>query len=360
VQLDVKKTTNSNFQEIFRFDPNREVDGILDPGFSSLGPLRGGSYKISMLTINTAFKNNTSVTSSVFQKFEENIPVIKDRFNSGSGVGYEKQSQDVLIPAFLAAYSGKDVNTISLSPFPQIPVPNWRMDYNGLTKLGPFKELFQSVTLSHAYSSSYQVTNFTNSLEYPNVGLNIPLEDYNKTQFANQTNKEGDLIPVYVISQVMISEQFAPLVGINIRTKNKMTARFEYKTKRDLSLNISNAQVTELNAKDWSFEIGYTKANLKLPFRDQGRVITIKNDVTFRLNMSVTNSQTIQRKIAEDNQITNGNINFQLRPNISYVVNQKLNIQLYLDRNTNQPFVSTSFPRSTTRFGTKIQFNLAQ
>jgi cell surface protein SprA len=158
----------------------------------------------------------------------------------------------------------------------------------------------------------------------------------------------------------MISEQFAPLIGVNVRTKSKMTARFEYKTKRDLSLNISNAQVTELNSKDWSFELGYTKSNLKLPFRDQGRVITLKNDITFRLNMSVTNSQTIQRKIEEVNNVTNGNINFQLRPNISYVVNQKLNIQLYLDRNINEPLVSTSYPRSTTRFGTKIQFNLAQ
>jgi cell surface protein SprA len=147
---------------------------------------------------------------------------------------------------------------------------------------------------------------------------------------------------------------------VNVRTKNKMTARFEYKTKRDISLFIPNAQVTELNSKDWSFEIGYTKTNMKLPFKDQGRVITLKNDITFRMNMSITNSQTIQRKIEGENNVTNGNINFQLRPNISYVVNQKLNVQLYLDRNVNEPLISTSYPRSTTRFGTKIQFNLAQ
>jgi cell surface protein SprA len=361
LQLDVKKTSNSSFQEIFRFDPDRlDEFNQPDPGYSSLGPLRGGSYKISMLTINTAFKNNSSTTSSVFQQFEQNIGAVQDRFTNIKGIGYEKQSQDVLIPAFLAAYSGKDVNTVSLTPFPQIPIPNWRMDYNGLNKLDIFKEIFQSVTLTHAYSSSYQVTNFTNSMEYSNVGINIPLEDYNHTQFPDQLNKQGQLIPIYVISQVMISEQFAPLIGVNVRTKNKMTARFEYKTKRDLSLNISNAQVTELNSKDWSFEVGYTKSNMKLPIRDQGRVITLKNDITFRLNMSVTNSQTIQRKIEEENNVTNGNINFQLRPNVSYVVNQKLNIQLYLDRNVNEPLISTSYPRSTTRFGTKIQFNLAQ
>lgn len=136
--------------------------------------------------------------------------------------------------------------------------------------------------------------------------------------------------------------------------------RFDYKTKRDLSLNISNAQVTELIGKDWSFEVGYTKNNLKLPIKDQGRVITLKNDVTFRMNMSVTNNRTIQRKIEEVNTVTNGNINFQFRPNVSYVVNQKLNIQLYFERNVNEPLVTNSYKRSTTRFGTKIQFNLAQ
>ena len=110
----------------------------------------------------------------------------------------------------------------------------------------------------------------------------------------------------------------------------------------------------------WSFEVGYTKNNLKLPIKDQGRVITLKNDVTFRMNMSVTNNRTIQRKIEEVNTVTNGNINFQLRPNVSYVVNQKLNIQLYFERNVNEPLVTNSYKRSTTRFGTKIQFNLAQ
>ena len=99
---------------------------------------------------------------------------------------------------------------------------------------------------------------------------------------------------------------------------------------------------------------------MKLPWKSQGRVLTIKNDITFRLNMSITNNRTIQRKIEEVNTITNGNINFQLRPNVNYVVNQKLNIQFYVDRNVNEPLVTNSYRRSTTRVGFKILFNLAQ
>lgn len=363
IQLDVKRNSNTQFQEIYRWvDFKDDGTGNLTPynDFDALSPTRMGSYRVSSMTIATAFKNNTAIESEVFRKFADNIPVVMDRFETLNLAGYKSQSQDVLIPAFIAAYTGGDANTTALTPFPQLPIPNWRLDYNGLNKLGNLKDVFQSITLSHAYSSTYSVTNFTNSLQYSNVA-NIPLKDYNTgSNFGNVNPETGDVVPIYVISQVMFSETFAPLVGVNVRTKKKLTARFEYKTKRDVSLNISNAQVTELNTKDWVVEVGYTKNNLRLPFRDQGRVITLKNDVTFKLNMSVNNQQTIQRKIDEVNVVTNGNVNIQIRPNISYVVNQKLNIQIYFDRNINQPLVSNSFPRATTKFGTKILFNLAQ
>ena len=355
IQLDVKKSSMSSYQEIFRFDS--------DSGrYLSLSPSMSGSYKVSILTINTAFnfKNNASVNSSVFHTFEKNIPVMQNRFTKTTGNSYEGKSQDVLIPAFLAAYTGKDAKTSGLSPFPNIPLPNWRLDYSGLSKIEVLKDVFQSVTLSHAYSSGYSVMNFSNSLEYQSIGINVPLENYNRNNFASVPNPQGNLIPVYVISQVMISEQFAPLIGISVRTQSKMTVRLDYKTKRDLALNISNSQVTELASRDISAEFGFTKNNMKLPWRTQGRIITIKNDVTMRMNMSYTNNRTIQRKIEDVNTITNGNVNFQLRPNISYVANQKLTTQFYYEYNFNEPLVSSSFKRSTTRFGIKVLFNLAQ
>jgi cell surface protein SprA len=353
IQLDVKKNSTTSFQEIFRIDSTGSA-------YQSLSPSRMGSYKISVVSIKTAFKNNTSTTSTVFEEFTQNIDILQNRFTAVTGNSYETRSQDVLIPAFLAAYTGKSAQTTSLSPFPSVPVPNWRVDYSGLNKLEALKDIFQSITLNHAYSSTYSVVNYSNSLEYANVNISNPIEDYNNGLFASQINSKGELIPVYVISQVMISEQFAPLVGVNFRTKSKLNVRFEYKTKRDLALNISNAQITELNSKDWSVDVGYTKNNMKLPFRQDGRVITLKNDITFQLNMSVTNNRTIQRKIEEVNTITNGNINFQLRPNISYLINQKLRLQAYLERNINEPLVTNSFRRATTRGGVKILFNLAQ
>jgi cell surface protein SprA len=264
-----------------------------------------------------------------------------------------------VIPAFIAAYSGKSADGVSLSPFPSIPLPNWRIDYNGLSKVGIFKELFQSVTISHGYQSSYGVTNYNNSLDLTPeanklVSVNRRVEDYNVTYFNENAT------PIYVINMVTISEQFAPLIGVNVRTKSRLTARAEYKTKRDLMLNISNAEVSEQNNKDVSFELGYTKNNVTLPFKSQGRTIVLKNDVTFRLNFSVTNGKTIQRKIDRPATMVSGNINYQLRPNISYVVNQKLTLQAYFERTVNTPVVTTSYKRAVTRFGIQVRFSLAQ
>ncbi|MFN9864696.1 MAG: cell surface protein SprA, partial [Bacteroidota bacterium] len=318
---------------------------------------------------NTAFANNSNLVSDVFEQFKTNIGILSSRFPRIGGVTEVNQrSQDVLIPAFIAAYSGTSVDGVSLSPFPRIPLPNWRVDYNGLTKISGLKDVFQSVTINHAYTSNYSVVNYTNSLRYSegrgsdvDVRLSSRITDYNTGRNFGSLASTSDsslLIPVYVINQVMISETFAPLIGINARTKSKISLRFEYKTKRDISLNVSNAQVTEQLGKDWSFEMGFTKNNMKLPFKDQGRTITLKNDVTFLFNITLSNTQTIQRRIDDVATVTNGNINFQLRPNIRYQINQKLSIQAYAEHSTNEPLVTSSFPRSNTRIGFKLVFNL--
>jgi cell surface protein SprA len=362
IQLDVKKESTSAYQEIFRYD--QEFGDSELNGFGSFNPSRGGNYKVSFLSIKTAFESSNSDTESdVFKEFEQNLDVIRERFRfANNGAELDNTAQDVVIPAFLAAYSGNSASAVSLSPFPKTPLPNWRVDYTGLNKIGFLKDLFQSVTLSHSYQSSFSILNYSNSLDFEDpetVAIDRPIEEYNSVYFGGH-NADNDYVPVYVISQVLISEQFAPLIGINVRTKSRLTARAEYKTKRDVALNISNAQVTELNSKDISCEIGFTKNNMRLPFKSQGRTIVLKNDVTFRMNISISDNKTIQRKVNDIGTITNGNINFQLRPNISYVVNQKLTVQGYFERTVNEPLVTNSFPRSTTRFGIQVRFSLAQ
>jgi cell surface protein SprA len=170
----------------------------------------------------------------------------------------------------------------------------------------------------------------------------------------------GSYVPVYIIDQVMISERFAPLVGINVRTQNKITARIEYNQERNLLLQLSNIQVTEIRNKDIVVGVGFTRNNTRLPFKVNGKNTVLKNDLNFRCDFTLRNAKTIQRSIEEGSSITAGNLGIQFKPAITYTVNQRLNLQMYFDRNINKPEISTSFRRSNTNFGIQLRYSLSQ
>jgi cell surface protein SprA len=352
IQLDASRRADSRFQEIFRRDS-------LGTGFESLTPTRSGSYSISIISIGTSFESRRNNESEAFERFVENIGVIQNRLNTTNTGGgeYDQNSQDVLIPAFLSAYSGENANSINLRPFPTIPIPNWRVDFAGLSKIPALKDIFSSVNVTHSYRSMFNINNYTNSLQYTeNLSLDNDIIDY---PLASIVNDSGRYVPVYIISQATIAEQFAPLLGINVRTKNNLTARVDYKQDRSLSLNLNNAQVTETTNNDFAVDIGFTKDNLRLPFKSKGRVITVKNEVTFRMNMSIRDSKTVQRKTNGENTVTNGSQNFQIRPSVGYKLNRQLDITMYFERSNTNPRVG-SFRRATTQFGAQVRFNLAQ
>ncbi len=360
IQFSANKSQSANYQEIFRYNTDTLPDGSLGQVPVSLAPTRTGSYNITMITIGTSFIGDDEDNNSpTFKNFEEYREIIRSRLNALNPTGeYNLNSQDVLIPSFIAAYTDTDPNTVKLSSFPKWPLPNWRVDYAGLGKIPVLQEIFSSVNLTHSYSSTFSIGNYTNSLFYDEfIELDYNVEDSRPGMLEND---KGDIVPVYVISQALISERFAPLIGLNMRTKNRMTARIEYKKERNLALNMSNSQITELSSNDFSIDLGYTKSKLKLPFKFQGTTLVLDNDVQFRINFTIRDTKTIQRKIEEINTITQGNINFQLRPTVQYSVNQRLNVTIYFERNINEPRISSSFKRATTSFGTQIRFSLAQ
>jgi cell surface protein SprA len=360
IQLVANKVSSDNFHEIFRYTTDTLDDGTIGQVPVQLAPTRTGSYSITVVTIGTSFvQDDVDNSNETFQTFEDNREIIRDRLNSLVPSGeFDLNSQDVLIPAYLAAYQDKDPNTIPLTSFPKWPIPNWRLDYTGLGKIPALKNVFSSINITHAYSSTYSVNNYANSLLYDQfINLDNAIED---TPPGFQTNENNDLVPVYVIAQAVISERFAPLIGLNLRTKNRLTARIEYKKERNLALNMSNAQITELRSKDFSVDIGWTKTKLRLPIKFRGNTVVLDNDIQFRINFTIRDTKTVQRKIDETNTITQGNINFQLRPTIQYTINQRLNMTFYFERNINEPLISSSFKRATTSFGTQIRFSLAQ
>ncbi|MFL0685884.1 MAG: cell surface protein SprA [Algoriphagus aquaeductus] len=355
VTLEARKRETGDYSEIFR-------NSMDSPGnYMALSPNRMGSYSITTMMIGTTFAREGALnTSELFTDFENNRAIIKQRLDREAGGNGEFgiNGQDVLIPSFLAAYLGKDPNTSSLNPFPKTPLPNWRLDYRGLSRLKGLSDIFSSINITHAYSSTYDVSNFSNSLQYQQ-GLEL-FNTLQQSRRPDLVNLEGQFIPIFVLNQVVLSERFAPFIGVDVLTKQRMNIAVNYNRERNLGLNFSNSQVTEQRSNDFGLTLSYTKAGMKVPFRIDGAQKILKNDLQMRLDTKIVDTQQVQRKIEEKATVTNGNLNIQLRPTISYVVNQNLNLTFYFERTINDPKVTTAYRRATTAFGGQLRFNLSQ
>jgi cell surface protein SprA len=352
-QLDVRLTYDraDTYQEFFR-------PATLGGPFESQSPVRSGNYSISFLSFMTAFeRTDRNNFSANFERFREHREVLLERLRIANPAGdaYNLNSQDVLIPSFFAAYSGRDPEKVKFSPFSKFPLPNWTLTYNGLTNLPWFKQRFSSINISHRYTSTYNVGNFVSSLNYDAafVGLNAPLYP-----FATQLNAEGQFIPVYVMSVISFVERFAPFIGVQFRTKSGWNGGIEYNQDRNVGLNLSNSSVNEINNKGFRATAGFTKQNLR--FRFLGNRIQLKNELRFNCGLTFRDERILIRRLDAETTPTAGNLFFQLNPTIDYNVSSRLNMTVYFDRLVNDPLVSNSFRRALTQGGVRLRFNLAE
>jgi len=361
IQLDAKRTISDNYSENFRTTFND--DDSINEEFERQTPVRTGSFSMSFFTLQTAFiSDDDNNRNSVFNDFVRNRDVILERLNAlNPRVEYDSNSQDVLIPAFRAAYTRQNARDAKLSSFLDVPIPNWRVTYSGLSKIPALKEIFRSVSITHGYNSTYGVGSYASSLFYSDqpdlLGLGVNATDISLAQADSATNIAQ---PILVVNQLTISEQFSPLIGINLRTRGDVTVKVDYKKRRDLALNLTNAEVTELRSNDVTLDLGMTKAGMKVPFRIRGAYKTLENDVTMRMAFTIRDTKTIQRKIDDSPTVTQGNINIQFRPTVSYQLNKQANLQFYFERSINEPRVSNSFRRTTTSFGIQVRYALTQ
>ncbi len=351
-------TTSSNF----RFDDTTRQ--YLDFGFQEVG-----QFSIGYGMWNTSFdKMDDKYVSEAFEQFKNNRFTIaqrlqvqefkEDEFNRGLAnmigitddstkypLGFSETHQDVLIYSFLSAYSGKNASTMKLNPFPKIPVPGWRINYNGLTKLWNLSEYFTNISINHAYSSTLNMNSFVTSLLY---GLDTLAKGKNlSTRFQYQQG-------------ITLSERITPLIGIDVTMKSGLTAKFEYKTDRNLALYLLNFQMVEQKNKELVFGLGYRTKNVKLPLKYNGERILLENDLNFRLDFSVRDGLTIVRKLDNNNtnEPTAGSRMISFRPTLDYVINDNLNFRAFYTRNVNNPKTSQSFPTALTNFGVTLRYTM--
>ena len=362
IDLTASKQKNTSRQEIFRADE----DGV----FQSYSPTETGSYSISYLTFNTAFiAHDEDYLSSVFQDFRDNRLTVAMHLasqnpssqdaggnvimtESGYPKGYQSTSQEVLIPSFLAAYTGRNVSSKTLNKFPKIPLPNWRITFDGLRNIQWISKFINNITLSHSYRSTYSVGSYVTSLDYVS-GFD---------EWPSVVNDATDnYYEKYEINQVTINENFSPLFKIDLTFKNSLQARFEIKKNRTLSLALSNNQVTESLKNEWIIGTGYKIKNLSLNLFSAGRKRAVKSDLNLKLDLSLRENEVVIRKLEENlEEITQGNRVFSLKFTSDYVVNSRLNVRVFYDKVLTTPYISSSFPSAVTNGGFSIRFSLGQ
>jgi len=362
IDLTATRTYTESLSEFFRWD-----ELLQQP--VSFNPVTTGNFSMSYITANTLFrKQRDDGSSAVFDQFKANRTTLSERLaedhpaflakdSAGYFDGYGQRQQDVLIPAFLAAYGVFNPDKVSKSPFPRIPLPNWRINYDGIGKIPFIKKFARNVTFGHAYRSTYSVSSFTTNLGFEAV----PFSEGGDLSLPNTRDSSGNFVPQLQIGSITISEQFSPLFSLDVNFKNSLTAKLEVKTSRILSLNFSNNQLTEVTSEEYILGIGYTFKNVPFPIRFSKGQKKIKSDVNFRIDFSMRDNRTMIRKLEEDlNQATSGQKLISIKVNADYVINQRFSIRLFYNAAINNPVVSSSFPTQNHSAGLSLRFSLAE
>lgn len=344
-----------------------------------------GSFTMTGCAIGTALRSSGASDgyhSDAFDRFLENIPVIRDRVESQYfGTQYpttgflkgmpqagqpfspdngtiSETSSDVLIPAFVAAYTGRDASKQWLSPFPSFSavMPNWRITYDGFINMWNMRDIFKTVTLSHAYQCTYSVGSYSSFLNW--VGVDGERLGYTLDELT------GAPVPSspFNISSVAITERFAPLIGVNVTLKNEMQFGAEYRDQRTLTLNSAAGQVVEATQRGFKFSAGYKIVGFNSVLKIRGSQQGISNDLTLNAEVGIQRNQALIRRIEGNyTQPTSGTNTFNINFTASYILSKRVTLSAYFDHQVNTPIVTTSaYPTTNTSYGISVNMSLAR
>jgi cell surface protein SprA len=315
-----------------------------------------GNFSVSAINWATTFsRDDDNFVNSIFNQMMDARKVISERLgqaddrsmptDSAYWLGYGSTNQQVVIGAFMAAYSGKNPRTMQLNPFKQLPLPNWDITYDGLSKLELFKKVFRTFSVKHSYRSTFNIGTYQTNLLYE-VG-------------GNAMDAGGNFLPEREITTVTISEVMHPFINFDATLQNSLLAKFEYNRDRNLSLGLTNFQVTEVRGKEYVIGSGYRFKKVKFPFQIGGK--TPESDLNLRVDLSWRQNNTVIRKMEENqNQVTAGQDIISIKTSADYVIDQRLNLRAFYERVINKPVISTSFPSTNTNIGISLRFTLTQ
>jgi len=373
IEVSLTKNYTRNYLEFFKDDGSGR-------GFRHLAPTEVGSFNISYLGINTLFGKNVD---SLYAEFERNRAIFSQRLPNQPGAGphpndptytegFGRKNQQVIIPAFLATYTGIDPTVAGLDVFKSKPRPNWQLSYTGLHKLPLLKEFLSGATIRHGYSSKLVVNQFNSDLFYDSDSL------YRKKALTN------DYYSRIEIPNVIMTEAFNPLIGIDFKTKSDLQFNMDYSIARSLQLNMIDYQLIEQNSKELTVGFGWRIKNVVMPFgkstktrtrtpkpapgatpdatdaRGRNKAAAKKgNDLNLKFDLSFRDDLTNQRVLDQDQNVpTRGAKTLRVSNGADYEVNDRVTLRLFFDYNRIIPAVQESFPITTARGGLTIRLAL--
>jgi len=361
IDLTANRMMTSSLSEYYTANP----DGTL-PAPDARGRVESGNFSMSFISLGTAFEkiDDHVESSSAFVKLKNDYrKTISARLandymartgailddSAGYFEGFGPTSQEVLIPAFLAAYSGRQPQDISLNAFRSIieVLPNWQVRFDGLGKIQALSEIVNSIVMNHSYRSTYSIGSFINNPFYMFDTINgVPIA----------TDLQGNFMVEQNINTVTINENFSPLFDLNMDWKNSLTTRIEYKRSRTVAMNMANTQVNEVNSAEFIVGSGYRFNQVPIIINQK----EFNSDLNVRVDLSMRNNRTVIRKLEDlsGSEITAGQRIFSVKASADYMLSDKFTVRAFYDQRLTTPYISNSYPNANYNVGFSLTFTL--
>lgn len=373
IDINLDKTFDKQYSELYK-------DTTGNAGLTRLNPYALGSFSVSYISYQTLFKKfDPNVVSETFKQFEANRKILSSKLKDmnpyaasnptgadGYVQGYGRYAQDVVIPAFLAAYTNKDPLGVKLAknnnpniranPFSGIlPKPNWNITYTGLSRMKGLDKIFTNFTIRHGYRSTFSMNSFNTALLFADP-LRVGYPSFRDTL-------TGNFIPYFLVPNITIQESFDPLIEIDVTFTNQLTTRFEFKKSRTLSLSLIDYQLAENRSTEVTFGFNWRKKGIPLikNLKIGKNGMKLDNDVTFRMDFSLRDDATANSKLDQGTAFgTGGQKVIRIAPSIDYILNNRISMKLYFEQNRSIPKISSAFPITNTRGGLQVRISLSQ
>jgi cell surface protein SprA len=382
IDLTANRSYSETNQQLYFYDEERRnVEGtnyFLDNRY------KGGNFSISIISLASAFEKvsednhwesaafermktyRRQVSDARYRELTEKYPIYENSGNqitSSYNYGYGPTSQEVLVPAFIAAYTGMNPENKELTQFFWTMMPNWRITFDGLSKVEFLQEYFKTITITHSYKSTYSIGSFATNVNYfdePNENGSDYFGSGSDEIRHVMLDNQGNIMTKYMFSGVSIKEDMTPLVGVELGWNNSLLTRFQIGRSRMLALSLTNNQLNETRNKDFSIGAGYTFKEVAITINQK----PIKSDLDVKIDWTIKDNISIIRVIPispldeRDPEVTEGIRKHIVSFTADYMLNAKLNLQLYFDYTLNKPHTTGTFLNTQLNVGFSLKLTL--